>query len=323
MQELTVQHEFNLTSNMVEVKASIAETIAKYDIVIGEDQVGEAKTLMATFNKEKKAFSDKCKEFLAVISEPITTFKSQQNEIEAMFDDGRTKIANQVKKFEANKLEIIGVLVRAYRNMNCQSRSINIDAVSVEDLVMLSAVSTNKNGHSLTKKTTDSIDARIQLVENEILKARLEAEEKAKRDREIAEQARLEAEEKARHREAELIAKAERDKAEAIIKAEREKAEAVERERLRVAAEERKRFDEMNRKVVETKQQSSAIKEQPVPQPSLIDEDGKIIHVIHARFEVPAPVGVDPQRIANKIKGIIEGAGITSLKSIEVNNDRT
>lgn len=262
------------------------------------------------------------------ISEPITTFKSQQNEIEAMFDDGRTKIANQVKKFEANKLEIIGVLVRAYRNMNCQSRSINIDAVSVEDLVMLSAVSTNKNGHSLTKKTTDSIDARIQLVENEILKARLEAEEKAKRDREIAEQARLEAEEKARHREAELIAKAERDKAErdkaeAIIKAEREKAEAVERERLRVAAEERKRFDEMNRKVVETKQQSSAIKEQPVPQPSLIDEDGKIIHVIHARFEVPAPVGVDPQRIANKIKGIIEGAGITSLKSIEVNNDRT
>jgi len=319
MQELAVQHEFNLSSNMVEVKASIAETIAKYDIVIGEDQVGEAKTLMATFNKEKKAFSDKCKEFLAVISEPITTFKAQQKDIETMFDDGRAKIADQVEKFEVTKLAEIKEAIRLFRDSICCEKNIHPDSVIVDDLVMLSAVT---SGSNLSKKTKESIDARIQAVENEILKARLEAEEKAKRDREIAEQARLEAEERARVREAELIAKAEREKQEALVKAEREQREAVERERLRVEGEDRKRFDEINRKAVESKQQSETIKEQPIPQPSLIDEDGKITHVIYARFEVPAPVGVDPQRIANKIKGIIEGAGITSLKSIEVSNDR-
>jgi hypothetical protein len=186
---------------------------------------------------------------------------------------------------------------------------------------MLSAVSTTKSGYTLTKKTTDSIDARIQAVENEILKARLEAEEKAKRDREIADKAREEAEERARQREIETAIRVKREADEALQRAEREKLQAVENERLRVEREERARFEEMNRKVAEEKQ---PIKQEIIKQePSLLDdkpivEDGKITHVIYARFEVPAPIGIDPQRIANKIKGIIEGAGITSLKSMEV-----
>jgi hypothetical protein len=219
MKDLEVTHKFDLVSNMADVKASIAETIAKYDVVVVEDRLNEAKELMATFNKDKKEFSTTCKKFIDSISEPITDFKSQQKEIEKMYDDGRAKIADQVAKFEATKLFEIEELIFDYASDACFEKGfLSTDVISTKDLVMLSAVSTNKTGYTLTKKTTDAVDARIQAVENEILKARLEAEEKAKRDREIADKARIEAEEKARQREIELLARAELEKQEALAK---------------------------------------------------------------------------------------------------------
>jgi actin-related protein len=146
-------------------------------------------------------------------------------------------------------------------------------------------------------------------------------EEKAKRDREIADKAREEAEERARQREIETAIRVKREAEEALQRAEREKLQAVENERLRVEREERARFEEINRKAVEEKQPPK--QDQIKQEPSLLDkqpiiEDGKITHVIYARFEVPAPIGIDPQRIVSKIKSLIEGAGIASLKSIEV-----
>jgi siroheme synthase (precorrin-2 oxidase/ferrochelatase) len=276
---------------------------------------------MATFNKDKKEFSATCKKFIDTISEPITQFKASQKEIEKMYDDGRAKIADQVTKFEATKLNEIEKLISIYASEACTKRGFTATAISSKDLVMLSAVSTTKSGYTLTKKTTDAIDARIQAVENEILKARLEMEEKAKRDREIADKAREEAEERARQREIEAAIRVKREAEEALQRAERDKLQAVENERLRVEREERARFEEMNRKAVEEKQPT---KQETVKQePALLDEqpiveDGKITHIIYARFEVPAPIGVDPQRIVSKIKSLIESAGITSLKSIEV-----
>lgn len=294
MKELTVNHVFDLTTNMDEVKASIAETIAQYDIVIQEDQISEAKELMATFNKEKKEFSQTCKKFVDAISAPITEFKAQQKEIEAMFDTGRSKIADQVEKFEATKLKEIENIVIMYRDFVCDEKEISQSAVVVNDLIMLSAVSTSSKGMTLTKKTKEAIDLRVQTVENEILKARLEAEEKAKRDREIAEKARLEAEEKARQREAELIAKAERDKAEAVNNALRQQASNV---------------------GVSSEEANKAVERLNEP---TITADGKRVFVVMARFDVLAPSNTEPDKIKSALEKKLTEAGITTLQSIEV-----
>lgn len=317
MNELIVTHKFDLVSNMDDVKASIAETIAKYDVVVVEDRLGEAKELMATFNKDKKEFSATCKKFIDTISEPITQFKVSQKEIEKMYDNGRAKISDQVTKFEATKLDEIKHLILSYNFDECIARGINKDSVSLLDLVMLSAVSTNKTGYTLTKKTTDAIDQRIQAIENEILKARLEAEEKAKRDREIADKARIEAEEKARQREIELLARAEREKQEALIRAEREQAEAVERERLRVEREERIKFEQMNARAIQDKPIAKQ-PEQPWEDAQPTRDDGKKVFTITATFEILAPEQTRHERITAKLQGMIESAGITSLKNIEV-----
>jgi len=321
MNELTVTHEFNLVSNMDEVRASIAETIAKYDVVVVEDRLGEAKELMATFNKDKKEFSATCKKFIDTISEPITQFKVSQKEIETMYDNGRAKIADQVTKFEATKLDEIKHLILSYNFDECIARGINKDSVSLLDLVMLSAVSTNKTGYALTKKTTDAIDQRIQAIENEILKARLEAEEKAKRDREIADKARIEAEEKARQREVELLARAEREKQEALISAQREQAEAVERALQKQASNVGISMQEANQAVEQLREIQIEPKAGFLLDDCVVEverDDGKKVFTIIATFEILAPSQIQHERITSKLKAMIESSGITSLKSIEV-----
>lgn len=319
MKELIVQHEFNLQSNMEEVKSSIAETIAKYDVVVVEDRLGEAKELMATFNKEKKSFSDKCKGFLGAITAPLEEFKRTQKEIEQMYDNGREKIKQQVEAFEAKKLEDIKQILTAYKDQICTEKGINPQSVTVDDLIKLSAVNTNKSGYSIAKATAETIDLRIQTVENEILKARLEAEEKAKRDREIAEKARLEAEEQARKREIEQQARFEREKQEAVERAKLEQQRELEAERSRMEQEARAKVEaEQRQKQAETPKEVSTPTPTPQSEPQPQRDDGKRVFIITATFEVLAPDQTPFEMIQNKLKGMIEGAGITSLKTIEV-----
>jgi hypothetical protein len=218
MKELSVQHSISISSNLDDVQASIEATIAKYDVVVTEDALSEAKELMATFNKHKKQFSDQCKTFLSAIGAPIDEFKARQKVIEKMFDDGRAKIDKQVKAFESHKLEAIKVLLNQHRDNACAEKGINPAIIVIDDLVKLTAVNSNKSGYVVVKATAEAIAQRIQAVENEMLRAKLAAEGQAKRDRLIAEQARIEAEERARQRESELLAKAERDKSEAVAR---------------------------------------------------------------------------------------------------------
>ncbi len=286
MQELVVKHKFNLVSNMDEVRESIAKEIAKYDVIIEEDKLPDAKHLMALFNKDKKAFSDKCKEFLDVISAPIAEFKKSQKEIEALFDDGREKIANQVKKFEATKLLEIEEAILNYLNVECNLKQINPDSVSIKDLVMISAVS----GMSLTKKTKDAVLSRIQLVENEILKARLEAEEKAKRDREIAEQARIETEERMKQREINQAIEFERQKQEALREAEIVKQRTIEQAKAREIE-----FEAEKQRAIQ-----EALK--PKVEDTKVSENGQKIFVLNARFEVPAAWNSNTENLCKKLE---------------------
>lgn len=295
--DLVVSHSLDISSNMEELAENIKKDIQnKYDIIVTEDSLPETKKLMAEVNKEKDEFKKKYKEFKNEVLAPLTPLDAKAKEIEGFYDSARAALDNQVKNFEKGKLEAIKVIVEKYRDDACLTANITPESITVNDLVILSAVSTNSKGYTIAKKTSDTIDQRIQAVELQIAKAKLEAEEKAKRDREIAENARREAEERARVREAELLAKAEREKQEALLKAEREKAEAVAKA---------------------TRTDIAPVQEQEVKDPTFTD-DGKRIFTVTATFEVSAPNQTPTEKIIKKLQGMIEGAGITSLKKIEV-----
>ena len=149
---------------------------------------------------------------------------------------------------------------------------------------MISAVT---SGSNLSKKTKDAIEARIQLVENEMLKARLEAEERARQDAQVAEKARIETEER-------------------LKQAQIQQALEFERERQRLEIEKQKAVEEA------LKPKPQAVEEVKV------SENGQKIFVLNARFEVPAPWNSNPEKLENALKQKL--AEFKSLVSVTCTN---
>ena len=322
--ELVVSYEAKtadsqiLTTNFEEIKASVAMQVEKYSIEVTDENIPEAKKVMANFNKVKTAIGDRYKFFIDKLSTPINQLKNEKKEIEAIITDGRQKIADGVAAFENAKLEQIAERINEYVKSLCDEKGLNCERINTADLIKLSAVTT---AGSLAKPTKEAIEGKIAALENEILQAKLAEQEKQRRDAEIAERARKEAEERAarekaemearaKAREAEILARAEREKAEAAQRAEREKQEAVE-QAAREAAERAK---------TEANKQAFYEAQREVLQKPRDAGDGKVIYTIRAEFEVKAAVSAPHEKLAAKIKDMLAAAGITNLSKIEVLN---
>ena len=302
--ELVVRHDLKLEDNMEALEAQIKQDIdLKYNLVVTEDSLPETKKLMAEINKQKDEFKKTYKAFKDAVLAPLMPLDEKAKQIEAYYDDARKALDNQVKNFEKGKLEAIKVIVEQYRDDACLTANITPESITITDLVILSAVNVNSKGYSIAKKTSDTIDKRIQAVELQIAKAKLEAEEKAKRDREIAEKARQEAEERAKQREAELIARNERERIEALQRAEREKAEAVERAR-----------QEMQKPTLAENAQVQ--KQEVLPKKA---EDGKVVYQIAFTFEIKTNPNAQIEKVIEAVKNMmLNDTGKENLKKIEV-----
>ena len=307
-----------LTTNFEEIKAGVAMQVEKYSIEVTDENIPEAKKVMANFNKVKTAIGDRYKFFIDKLSAPINRLKTEKKEIEAIISDGRQKIADSVAAFENAKLEQIAERINEYVKSLCDEKGLNCERINTADLIKLSAVTT---AGSLAKPTKEAIEGKIAALQNEILQAKLAEQEKQRRDAEIAERARKEAEERAarekaeleaqaKAREAEILARAEREKQEAAQRAEREKQEAVE-QAAREAAE---------RATMDPNKQAFYEAQREVLQKPRDAGDGKAIYTIRAEFEVKAAANAPHDKLADKIKDMLAAAGITNLSKIEVLN---
>lgn len=322
--ELVVSYEAKtadsqiLTTNFEEIKVGVAMQVEKYSIEVTDENIPEAKKVMANFNKVKTAIGDRYKFFIDKLSAPINQLKNEKKEIEAIISDGRQKIADGVAAFENAKLEQIAERINEYVKSLCDEKGLNCERINTADLIKLSAVTT---AGSLAKPTKEAIEGKIAALENEILQAKIAEQEKTARDAEIAARARREAEERsarekalleerAAQREAEILARAEREKAEAAQRAEREKQEAIE-QAAREAAERAK---------TEANKQAFYEAQREVLQSPRDAGDGKAIYTIRAEFEVKAAANAPHEKLAAKIKDMLAAVGITNLSKIEVLN---
>jgi len=279
-----------LKTNFEEIKAEAQRQVEKYSINVTEENIPEAKKVMANFNKVKAEIGERYKFFIDKISAPVNQLKAEKKEIEAIITDGRQKIADGVANFENAKLEVIAVRIAEYTKSLCDEKELNFERINTADLIKLSAVTP---AGTLAKATKDAIEAKIQALENEVLQAKLAEQEKAARDAEIAAQARREVEEKAT-----------KEKAEILARAEKEKQEAIERARAEVR-QENSTFYEAQREVLQKPREAG---------------DGKAIYTIRAEFEVKAPANAPHDKLTAKIKEMLAAAGITNLSKIEVLN---
>ena len=279
-----------LTTNFEEIKAEAQRQVEKYSINVTEENIPEAKKVMANFNKVKAEIGERYKFFIDKISTPVNQLKAEKKEIEAIITDGRQKIADGVANFENAKLEVIAARIAEYTKSLCDEKELNFERINTADLIKLSAVTP---AGTLAKATKDAIGLKIQALENEVLQAKLAEQEKAARDAEIAAQARREVEEKAT-----------KEKAEILARAEKEKQEAIERARAEVR-QENSTFYEAQREVLQKPREAG---------------DGKAIYTIRAEFEVKAPANAPHDKLVDKIKEMLAAAGITNLSKIEVLN---
>lgn len=302
-----------LTTNFEELKAEASRQVEKYSINVTEENIPEAKKVMANFNKVKTEIGERYKFYIDKISAPVNQLKAEKKEIEAIITDGRQKIADGVANFENAKLEAIAARIAEYTKTLCDEKQLNFERINIADLIKLSAVT---SAGTLAKATKETIEAKIQALENEILQAKIAEQEKAARDAEIAAQARREAEERATRekaemearaaqREAELLARAEREKQEAAQRAEREKQEAIERAKAEQTTPPSQSFYDVQREILQKPREA---------------ENGKAIYTIRAEFEVKALANAPHDKLADKIKEMLAAAGITNLSKIEVLN---
>ena len=291
-----------LTTNFEELKAEASRQVEKYSINVTEENIPEAKKVMANFNKVKTEIGERYKFYIDKISAPVNQLKAEKKEIEAIITDGRQKIADGVANFENAKLEAIAARIAEYTKALCDEKGLNFERINTSDLIKLSAVT---SAGALAKATKEAIEAKIQALENEILQAKIAEQEKAARDAEIAAQARREAEERAAIEKAELEAKAAQREAELLARAEREKQEAIERAKAEQAKPNPQAFYGAQREILQKPREV---------------ENGKAIYTIRAEFEVKAPVNAPHDKLIDKIKEMLSAAGITNLSKIEVLN---
>lgn len=291
-----------LTTNFEELKAEASRQVEKYSINVTEENIPEAKKVMANFNKVKTEIGERYKFYIDKISAPVNQLKAEKKEIEAIITDGRQKIADGVANFENAKLEAIAARIAEYTKALCDEKQLNFERINTSDLIKLSAVT---SAGALAKATKEAIEAKIQSLENEILQAKIAEQEKAARDAEIAAQARREAEERAAREKAELEAKAAQREAELLARAEKEKQEAIERAKAEQAKPNPQAFYDAQREISQKPRE---------------DENGKAIYTIRAEFEVKAPANAPHDKLTDKIKEMLAAAGITNLSKIEVLN---
>ena len=275
--KLIVNKKIEISHNMESILQSYQDMLKKYDVVVTEDTVKDTKVLMASINKDKKDFTDKCKLVLSEIEAPIKEFKLKKKEIESLFDESRLRLSSQVQNFEILKLEQISDCIIKTKVDMCNEKGIDQSLVSVEDLIKLSAVTTTNKP---TKATITAIENKILVAESIIIKQQQEIKEKALRD----EQIRLDAIQQERER------------------VEQKRLADIERSRIESEKEQEKIVD-----IVVT----NSVKE-----PVSIDNDNTI-HKILIELDVTAPSKIPTSEVLNKTYILLKKLGLTDFRVID------
>lgn len=146
--------------NFDEIKKYLTVEVAKYEIEVFEHTVKDAKKLSTELNAVKTAITTVKKNELEILEAPVKDFKEKIATLIKIVDDGRGKIADQVKVFEdKTKLEIKGLLEKylsnAYEDNNVSKE---YQTVTIDDLVILGSRTATGN---LASKAMGPIDARV------------------------------------------------------------------------------------------------------------------------------------------------------------------
>src|SRR6056297_2528474 len=131
-----------LSVNFEEAREAIKQHVAKYNIVVTADTVGEAKKTATELNKQAKELDDRRKAAIAEVSAPIREADEQMKQLVTLYKDGRKKIIDQVERFEDETRAEAARKLEARREEVWDSLGVDDEfrAAEYRDLVRLTAL---------------------------------------------------------------------------------------------------------------------------------------------------------------------------------------
>lgn len=142
MFELVLKSNFEvLECNFDDIENKLKSLIdEKYNIVVTEDTVKEAKNTRAEINKGKKALEQVWREKKQELESPIKALNDRAKQVFSLCDDAIKNIDLQVSQFEAKKRELAVSLCEEYKNKLCLEKGIPSESIYCGGLNNLSYV---------------------------------------------------------------------------------------------------------------------------------------------------------------------------------------
>jgi len=307
-----------LATNFAEVEAHLKQELEKYDVVVTEDTLKDCKQLSTDLNKMSGDIDTRRKEEVAKVSKPIKEFDDNMKSLVKLCKDGRTKLIDQIKVFEDETRATIKKLMIELRQelyelneIDEEFRTVMFDGGKIP-LNYMTATG-NLSGKIKTEikhavlaclQVQKDVEMRLVKLENESYKAGL----KSPLEKVHVQAFLMDDEEAYQQKLTDLL--------------------AVEVKRQEVAEEKtREQIKKEDGKITSAPASSSVVseeqaagrqhREEAVEKPE--SPEGKVCYVLQARFEVTVGESVTSDKIVDALrKRIVENAGITTLKSIEV-----
>lgn len=335
-----------LGANFAEVRERLAAELAKYEILVTEETVGDAKKLATELNATAKTIDDRRKAEVAKVSEPIRQFDEQMKSLVTMCKDGREKILVQVKDFEDKTRALAEKLLREKRDALWDASGVDAEFRKAQyaDLVMITAVTkagnlSAKALNDLTQRVNadkalqDRTAMRLLALENASYKAGLSAP--LTRDHVAG---FLFADDAAYAAELDRIMKAELVREEEAQRRmrerlEREQREAADRRRQAEEAEQRRRDAEKPAVAEQEKPEEEPLQDEPEQQVVAEEETankqtekadqvdpapGRVRVTVVATFSTEVPPNATDAAIKNALTLSLQRAGITTLQGIQI-----
>lgn len=159
MKDLILVSNFNiLECNFDEIEQYLKSLIdEKYNIVVTEDSVKDAKNVRAELNKGKKALEQAWREKKAELEAPIKDLNEKAKRLFQLCDEASANIDNQVKQFEAKKRELAVTLCAEYRDQVCEVKKLDPSLIDVSGFSNLSYVTEKGSLASAGKQAVDNL----------------------------------------------------------------------------------------------------------------------------------------------------------------------
>lgn len=338
MQELiTIQNQPALVEvNFEELKKHLATELEKYNVVVTQDTVKDAKALATELNATKREIAKRKKEEYDRATAGANQFKDSMKELETMCEEGRQKLLAQVQKFEDETRQLAADLLKAMRDelWNHIGVAEEFQRAQFDDLVNLSAVTAKGN---LTAGAKSKIEARVNAdkalqdqtemrllkLENQSYKAGLSAplnrghvehflfaeDEEYSQKLDALMQSELQREEVAQQRMRDQMEREQRER-------ERQEQMQAEREQRQQAAaqEAAQTYDEKQQEAQKAEPAPEQTSEKPAERPA----PGKVPVTVQCTFNVNVSEKVTDAAIEAELRSVMEKAGIKTLNTVQV-----